>query len=93
MTKDIFLRRKMDSEGCIPISLIATFNRVKALTQDIQLILKAVDVSDIVELVDGVKVSLSFIWIFIHIEKMSSFEIVRIVDAFFVGSTIIHSSK
>ncbi len=56
LTKDVFLRRKMDPEGCIPISLIATFNRVKALTQDIQLILKAVDVSDIVELVDGVKV-------------------------------------
>jgi la-related protein 1 len=46
----------MDAEGCIPISLIATFNRVKALTQDIQLILEAVNVSDIVELVDGVKV-------------------------------------
>ena len=56
LTKDIFLRRKMDAEGCIPISLIATFNRVKALTQDIQLILEAVNVSDIVELVDGVKV-------------------------------------
>ena len=47
----------MDPEGCIPISLIATFNRVKALTQDIQLILEAVNVSDIVELVDGVKVT------------------------------------
>ncbi len=51
----------MDPEGCIPISLIATFNRVKALTQDIQLILMAVDVSDIVELVDGVKVL--FVWL------------------------------
>ena len=55
------MRRKMDSDGCIPISLIATFNRVKALTQDIQLILKAVDVSDIVELVDGVKVNFKFL--------------------------------
>ena len=27
LTKDIFLRRKMDPEGCIPLSLIATFNR------------------------------------------------------------------
>lgn len=30
----------MDSDGSIPVSIIAGFNRVKALTTDVQLIIK-----------------------------------------------------
>ena len=46
----------MDSDGCLPASLIATFNRVQALTQDVGLIVDAVKDSDVVEVIDGVKV-------------------------------------
>ncbi|KAJ3501549.1 hypothetical protein NMY22_g18891 [Coprinellus aureogranulatus] len=38
MAKDFFLKKKMDSRGWIPISLIASFNRVKKLTQDVNLV-------------------------------------------------------
>jgi len=57
LQKDIFLRRKMDVDGSIPVSIIAGFNRVKALTHDIQLIVKAVETSDIVKVIDGIKFS------------------------------------
>ncbi|XP_020629907.1 la-related protein 1-like [Orbicella faveolata] len=53
LQKDIFLRRQMDSEGFIPIGLIASFYRVQALTQDFNLILEALKGSEAVELVDG----------------------------------------
>ena len=39
LQRDFFLRRKMDSSGWIPISLVASFHRVQALTQDVQLII------------------------------------------------------
>lgn len=38
LERDFFLRRKMDSKGFLPISLIASFHRVQALTTDISLI-------------------------------------------------------
>ena len=48
---DIFLRRKMDALGFIPLSVIASFNRVKSLSQDAQLIVEAVrSSSDVLEL-------------------------------------------
>ena len=48
---DIFLRRKMDALGFIPLSVIASFNRVKSLSQDPQLIVEAVRSSeDVLEL-------------------------------------------
>lgn len=53
LTKDIFLRRQMDSEGFIPIGLIASFYRVQALTQDVNLILEALRGSEAVEIIDG----------------------------------------
>uniref|UniRef100_A0A8C2G716 La ribonucleoprotein 1B n=1 Tax=Cyprinus carpio TaxID=7962 RepID=A0A8C2G716_CYPCA len=52
LERDFFLRRKMDSKGFLPISLIASFHRVQALTTDISLIKEAVKNSEVVELVD-----------------------------------------
>ena len=37
LQRDFFLRRKMDREGYLPVSLIAGFHRIQALTQDINL--------------------------------------------------------
>lgn len=39
---DIYLRRKMDAQGYIPLSSIASFNRVKSLSQEAELIVAAV---------------------------------------------------
>ena len=47
---DIFLRRKMDSQGFIPLSVIANFNRVRNLSQDFELVLGAVKSSPLLEL-------------------------------------------
>lgn len=38
LERDFFLRRKMDADGFLPITLIASFHRVQALTTDISLI-------------------------------------------------------
>ena len=38
LQKDFFLRNQMDDEGFVPISVIAGFNRLQALTQDTDLI-------------------------------------------------------
>lgn len=40
LERDFFLRRKMDTEGFLPITLIASFHRVQALTTDVGLIVK-----------------------------------------------------
>ncbi|KAH8277016.1 hypothetical protein KR026_003999 [Drosophila bipectinata] len=53
---DFFLRRKMDPEGYIPITLIASFHRVLALTTDVALIVNAIKESDKLELFEGYKV-------------------------------------
>ncbi|XP_041358843.1 la-related protein 1B-like isoform X2 [Gigantopelta aegis] len=50
LQRDFFLRRRMDSEGWIPVSLIASFHRVQALTQDLDLIIEALSESSVVEL-------------------------------------------
>ncbi|KAG7219881.1 hypothetical protein INR49_018785 [Caranx melampygus] len=52
LERDFFLRRKMDTQGFLPISLIASFHRVQALTTDINLIMEALKSSTEVELVD-----------------------------------------
>ncbi|KAG1679551.1 La-related protein 1 [Nymphon striatum] len=54
LTKDIYLRRKMNDQGFIPISVIATFPRVQALTNDINLIVEAMRESSAVELQDNI---------------------------------------
>lgn len=56
LTGDFFLRRKMDPEGYIPITLIASFHRILALTTDVTLIISAIKESDKLELLEGYKV-------------------------------------
>lgn len=56
LQRDFFLRRKMDQEGYLPISLIASFHRVQALTQDVSLVVQALQQSPLLQLKDGVKV-------------------------------------
>ncbi|GBB90915.1 hypothetical protein RclHR1_00180053 [Rhizophagus clarus] len=55
LCKDIYLRSNMDSEGYVLISLLAGFNRVKALTMDEKLVREALLISYTVE-VNGDKV-------------------------------------
>uniref|UniRef100_A0A8C8SSY1 La ribonucleoprotein 1B n=1 Tax=Pelusios castaneus TaxID=367368 RepID=A0A8C8SSY1_9SAUR len=52
LERDFFLRRKMDQQGFLPISLIASFHRVQALTTNVNLILEALKDSTEVEIVD-----------------------------------------
>lgn len=54
--RDFFLRRKMDAEGFLPVTLIASFHRVQALSTDVSLIIEAVKESDKLELFNGFKV-------------------------------------
>merc|ERR1719369_572718 len=53
--RTFFIRRKMDPEGYLPVSLIASFNRVQALTTDIAFIVQSVENSDVVETKNGLK--------------------------------------
>ncbi|KAH9174693.1 hypothetical protein EDB89DRAFT_2067268 [Lactarius sanguifluus] len=52
MASDLFLRQRMDSRGWIPVSLLASFNRVRQLTLDPQLVRDVLTLSSIVELRD-----------------------------------------
>ncbi|CAG2114566.1 unnamed protein product [Medioppia subpectinata] len=56
LQRDFFLRRKMDANGFLPISLISSFHRVQALTQDVQMVIDSLRDSTLVEVVDGIKV-------------------------------------
>lgn len=60
--KDLFLRRKMDADGFIPVTLIASFHRVRSLTTDINLVICAIKQSEHLELVNGFKVSLIIVY-------------------------------
>ncbi|CAK8697371.1 unnamed protein product [Clavelina lepadiformis] len=53
LERDFFLRRKMDKEGFLPISLIASFQRVQALTNDIDMIHEVLKESTVVEVVEN----------------------------------------
>ena len=46
----------MDTEGYLPISLIASFHRVQALTQDVSLVIQALQQSTLLKIKDMVKV-------------------------------------
>lgn len=60
LMKDLFLRRKMDAEGYLPVTLIASFHRVRALTMDINKVLQAIQASKQLQLTpDNFKVSFS----------------------------------
>jgi la-related protein 1 len=50
LLRDVFIRRKMDSEGFLPISLIASFHRLQHLTQDVNMIINSLKDSVSVEL-------------------------------------------
>lgn len=47
----------MDADGFIPVTLIASFHRVRSLTTDINLVICSIKQSEHLELVDGFKVS------------------------------------
>lgn len=56
LMRDFFMRRKMDKEGFLPITLIASFHRVQALTTDVSLVINSIIESDELEMVDSFKV-------------------------------------
>ncbi|XP_051172528.1 la-related protein 1 isoform X2 [Leptopilina boulardi] len=56
LMRDFFLRRKMDAQGFLPITLIASFHRVQALTTDVALVIESITESDKLEMVEGFKV-------------------------------------
>ncbi|XP_017770596.1 PREDICTED: la-related protein 1 isoform X2 [Nicrophorus vespilloides] len=56
LQRDFFLRRKMDKNGYLPITLIASFHRVQSLTMDLSLVVEAITNSDKLELFSGFKV-------------------------------------
>lgn len=56
LERDFFMRRKMDAEGYLPVTLIASFNRVQGLTNDLTLVVEAINDSDKLELSNGFKV-------------------------------------
>lgn len=49
MAQDFFLRQRMDDQGWIPISLIASFNRVKKLTTEVNLVCDVLNLSSLTE--------------------------------------------
>lgn len=56
LQRDFFIRRKMDAEGYLPITLIASFHRIQALSSEIQVVLSAVQESDQLEVFKNFKV-------------------------------------
>lgn len=62
LVKDTYLRSNMDEQGWVPISLIAGFNRVQRLTDNVQLILDLLQVSTVVE-VQGDKIRRRNDWV------------------------------
>eukprot|EP01134_Creolimax_fragrantissima_P001005 CFRG1005T1 len=49
LCNDLFLRQQMDKNGYLPLSFIANFNRVRLLTNDLEIIHKALSDSSVVE--------------------------------------------
>jgi la-related protein 1 len=56
LNRDFFLRRKMDPEGFLPVTLIASFHRVQALSADLALVMTAIKESDKLEVYKDFKV-------------------------------------
>ncbi|XP_075497580.1 la-related protein 1C-like [Primulina tabacum] len=50
LVKDTYLRQKMDVDGWVPINLIASFKKIRELTDNVQLILDALRASNVVEI-------------------------------------------
>ncbi|KAI2616568.1 hypothetical protein GGR54DRAFT_231730 [Hypoxylon sp. NC1633] len=51
LCKDTYLRKSMDSQGFVPLSVIASFKRMQEIAQDYQLIRMACQTSHLVEIV------------------------------------------
>ena len=49
LAMDFFLRQQMDSEGWIDISMIASFNRLKSLTPDVNMVKEVMGLSSLLE--------------------------------------------
>ncbi|KAI8991344.1 hypothetical protein BDF20DRAFT_909135 [Mycotypha africana] len=49
LCKDVYLRSQMDSEGYVPLNLIAGFNRVRGLTADYNLVRESLALSKILQ--------------------------------------------
>lgn len=49
LCKDLYLRSQMDTEGYVPLTLIAGFNRVQGLTSDMSLVRASLELSKILE--------------------------------------------
>ncbi|KAJ1959458.1 hypothetical protein IWQ62_004603, partial [Dispira parvispora] len=52
LVKDVFFRSQMDEEGYVLLSLVANFNRVKALTTDMAVLREALGSSTILDITD-----------------------------------------
>lgn len=52
----------MSKDGYIPVSLIASFNRMKALSHDVRLIVEVCKTSNKLEVKDEVWVSVAFVF-------------------------------
>lgn len=50
------MRHKMDEQGFVPITLVASFNRIQGLSSDVDFIIEAVKDSPAVEIVDNFRV-------------------------------------
>ena len=50
LIRDVYLRRNMNTEGWVPIKFVAGFNRIRTLTGDLALVVRAVADSQLLEL-------------------------------------------
>lgn len=49
MTQDNFLRTRMDSQGWVDVEMIASFNRLRRLTSDLNLVRELMNISSMIE--------------------------------------------
>lgn len=84
LERDFFLRRKMDSKGFLPISLIASFHRVQALTTDINLIKEVTLTSDLPLFLDTHQRLLSLVCVisgfYVYKQAVKNSDVVELVD-------------
>ena len=53
MSRDFYMRRKMNEDGYLPVTLLASFHRIQALTMDLSVILSAIKNSDKLEIAEN----------------------------------------
>ncbi|XP_022739836.1 la-related protein 1C isoform X2 [Durio zibethinus] len=84
LVRDIYLRKNMDDQGWVPIKLIAGFKKVSLLTDNIQLILDALQSSTVVE-VQGDKVRKRSDWMRWIMPPSVQFPIMSVQDVTLVA--------